>query len=120
MLDIASWEHNPIRFLVVDLILVAGLDMSAAEAFVRLQRLLSARDVVLVLCGCTVDSPVGKAFQAVNLWADRGTNVEVFANLNEALEWTENVYLKAWFTGSSEQKLEAPPTKQTIGLFHRT
>jgi SulP family sulfate permease len=79
---------------VVDFALVPGLDFSSAEAFVRLQRLLSQKDVLLILCGANPDGLVGRALQAVDLWADQeGTRVEVFDGLNSALEWCENAYL---------------------------
>ncbi|CUA78230.1 putative protein C24H6,11c [Schizosaccharomyces pombe 972h-] [Rhizoctonia solani] len=106
LIDIANWHKRPIRFLVVDLALVGGLDMSSAEAFVRVQRLLAVKRVTLILCGVQAGSPVGKALQQVDLWADRGTGVEVFGTLNEAMEWTENVYLRAWFSSLERKKLE--------------
>lgn len=94
LLDLAKWQHNPIRFLIIDLHLVHGMDFSSAEAFVRVQRLLAAKDVLLILCGAAPTGLVGTALQAVDLWADReGTRVEVFVGLNDALEWTENAYL---------------------------
>lgn len=98
LLDMAEWEHNPIRFLIIDFALVAGLDFSSAEAFVRIQRLLAAKDVLLILCGADPHSVVGTALRAVDLWADQeGTRVEVFGSLNDALEWTENAYLTAFY-----------------------
>lgn len=88
------WQHNPIRFLVIDFALVYGLDFSSAEAFVRIQRLLAAKDVLLIMCGAKATGLVGTALQGVGLWADQeGTRVEVFTALNDALEWTENAYL---------------------------
>lgn len=79
---------------VVDFALVGGLDYSSAEAFVRIQRLLSQKDVLLILCGASPDGLVGQALQAVDLWADQeGTRIEVFDGLNSALEWCENAYL---------------------------
>ncbi|OBZ73456.1 Uncharacterized protein C24H6.11c [Grifola frondosa] len=104
LLDEAVWHRHPIRFLILDLSLVAGVDMSAAEAFVRVQRLLSARKVVLVFCGFSVDSPVGRALGNVGLL--EMDVVELFATFNDALEWTENVYLRAWF---ASQKAETHP-----------
>lgn len=120
-LEAATWEKNPIRFLIIDLTLVNGIDLSAAEAFVRLHRLLEARRVQLVFCGQLATSDVAKALQAVNLWHG---NAEVFATLNEvnlllvttwpevvliqldkALEWTENAYIRLWY-GSLAQKQE--------------
>ncbi|CAE6431990.1 unnamed protein product [Rhizoctonia solani] len=106
LIDIANWHKRPIRFLVVDLALVGGLDMSSAEAFVRVQRLLAVKHVTLILCGVQASSSVGKALQQVDLWADRGTGVEVFGTLNEAMEWTENVYLRAWFNSLKWRKEE--------------
>lgn len=109
MLEAGRWNHNPIRFLVLDLSLVFGVDLSASEAFVRLQRLLAAKNVILVLCGFSMDSSVGRALASVDLFDN--DNVEVFAEINEAMEWTENVYLKAWFDSiKEEQKVpEAKP-----------
>lgn len=93
-LDIAAWQHKPMRFLVIDLSLVSGIDFSAAEAFTRIQRLLDAKDVVLVFCGLSAEGEIGLALRSVGLWADRGLRIEAFLSLNEALEWTENSYLR--------------------------
>ena len=94
LLDLAKWQHNPIRFLILDFTLVAALDFSSAEAFARVQRLLSAKNVRLILCGAAPNGLVGSALQGVGLWADReGMEVEVFGSLNESLEWSENAYL---------------------------
>ncbi|QRW10246.1 sulfate anion transporter [Ceratobasidium sp. AG-Ba] len=112
LIDIANWNKRPIRFLIVDLALVGGLDMSSAEAFVRVQRLLAVKRVTLIVCGVSADSAVGKALQQVDVWADRGTGVEVFETLNEAMEWTENVYLRAWFAANSARKEE--PESETV------
>jgi SulP family sulfate permease len=78
------WVQNPIRFLVVDLLLVYGVDMSAAEGFVRLQRLLSSKMVVLVFCGFRVDSAVGKSLSSVGLFDDE--YVECFETCNDVME----------------------------------
>lgn len=118
LLEVAAWEENPIRFLIVDFALVAGLDFSSAEAFVRIQRLLSHKEVLLIFCGANPESRVGRALQAVDLWADQeGSSVEVFDGLNSALEWTENAYLTAFYMGSStdttqdQQAIDFPQVK---------
>lgn len=79
-----AWDRGPIRFLILNLSLVPGVDMSAAEAFVRVQRLLAGKGVILVLCGFTLESPVGKALASVGLLDMDG--VEVFLTFNDALE----------------------------------
>jgi hypothetical protein len=58
--------------------------MSAAEAFVRVQRLLAARRVVLCFCGADVAGPVWRALESVGLFETEG--VETFARLNDAME----------------------------------
>jgi SulP family sulfate permease len=71
---------------VLDLGLVAGVDMSSAEAFVRIHRLLAAKYVTLVFCGFTIDSPVpvGKALRSVDVLGADG--VELFLTFNDAIE----------------------------------
>ena len=80
----AAWQRHPIRFLVIDLTLVAGVDMSAAEAFVRVQRLLSARTVTMVLCGFSAESSIGKSLANVGLLEE--SFVELFSDFNDAME----------------------------------
>ncbi|TFK22839.1 hypothetical protein FA15DRAFT_671086 [Coprinopsis marcescibilis] len=99
-----SYQKNPVRFLVMDFTMVAGVDMSSAEALVRVQRLLSAKHVTLVLCGFEVSSPIGKSLESVGLLG--ADHVELFATFNDAMEWTENCYLRAWY---NSQKLEMTP-----------
>ena len=79
-----SWQSNPVQFLVLDLTLVAGVDMSSAEAFVRIHRLLAAKYVTLVFCGFTNDSTVGNALRSVDVLGADG--VELFLTFNDAIE----------------------------------
>ena len=126
LLEEPAWHRTPIRFLVLDLALVAGVDMSAAEALVRVHRLLAGRSVVLVLCGFDVESSVGKALGNVGLLNMPG--VELFGTFSDAIEcrsnvihlsWfiltimtgTENIYLRAWF---SAQKTESIPVSECL------
>ncbi|KAF8621955.1 hypothetical protein AX15_007386 [Amanita polypyramis BW_CC] len=95
LIDTPSWKHRPIRFLVLDLSLVAGVDMSAAEASVRIHHLLYNKVITLVFCGFQADSSVGKALSSVGVLGASG--VELFSTLNDAMEWTENEYLHAWY-----------------------
>ncbi|KAK7036773.1 hypothetical protein VNI00_011439 [Paramarasmius palmivorus] len=101
-----SWSKNPVRFLVLDLSLVHGVDMSSAEAFVRILRLLQQKYIALVFCGFEADSAVGKALQSVDVLGAEG--VELFSTFNDAMEWTENCYLRAWFRAQKETALPFP------------
>lgn len=79
-----SWQRNPVRFVVIDLTLVGGIDMSAAEAFVRIQRVLSSRSITMVLCGFSAESSIGKSFENVGLFDE--DFVELFSNFSDAME----------------------------------
>ncbi|KAL8286302.1 hypothetical protein RQP46_004790 [Phenoliferia psychrophenolica] len=104
ILEAASWSSNPIRFLVLDFSMASGVDFSAAEAFVRIQRLLEDKGVTLVLCGCPIDSSVGVALRSVDLWVDGESNpVKVFENLNDALEHCENAFLRSLYSKDFDQ-----------------
>jgi SulP family sulfate permease len=75
-----------VRFLVLDFSLVSGIDFSAAESFLRVQRLCQAKGVLLILCACGLETNVGQALRAVDLWTSQEGGVEVFETLNDALE----------------------------------
>ncbi|KAK4702198.1 sulfate permease, SulP family, partial [Phenoliferia sp. Uapishka_3] len=112
ILEAAAWSSNPIRFLVLDFSMASGVDFSAAEAFVRMQRLLEDKGVTLVLCGCPIDSSVGLALRSVDLWVDGEVNpVKVFENLNDALEHCENAFLRSLFS----KDFDAPQIVTTSG-----
>ncbi|WEW55753.1 hypothetical protein PRK78_001186 [Emydomyces testavorans] len=88
------FNHRPIRFLVLDLWHVKGLDFSAAEAFTRLNRMLRARRVHMLVCGVDVAGEVGRSLRNVGLF-EQENEVRVFENLNSALEYCENELLQA-------------------------
>lgn len=89
------FKTQPIRFLVLDLFNIDGVDFSAAEAFNRINRILHAKGVTLVICGKTVESDVGRSLQNVGLFEREG--VEYFYSLNSALEFCENELLKTFY-----------------------
>lgn len=81
--DDLKFRAIPVRFVVVDFSLVGGVDLSAAEAFVRVQRLLAAKGVVLVFCSVS-RAEVGKALRSVGVLEQ--PYVELFGTLNDAME----------------------------------
>ncbi|KAJ1675940.1 hypothetical protein EV182_000267 [Spiromyces aspiralis] len=98
LLDYRQWEHSPIQFLVLDFALVTGLDFSAAEAFIRIKRLLTSKEIHMVICGASLGSGVSIAMQNAGAWSkDDDKYVQTFSNLNEALEWCENILLKSYY-----------------------
>lgn len=100
---------QPIRFLILDLYNVDGVDFSAAEAFKRINRLVNVQDVQLVMCGLDVDGQVGKSLRNVGLFGE-DDGVYYFRNLNSALEYCENELLKAFYLPrGSEVESESSP-----------
>ncbi|KAJ2490594.1 hypothetical protein IWW37_003055 [Coemansia sp. RSA 2050] len=98
LLDQRQWQANPIRFLVLDFALVNGMDFSAAEAFIRIRRLLEAREIYMVICGTGHSSEVARALRKAGVWSDHESEyVQTFPSLNEALEWCENVLLQFYY-----------------------
>ena len=91
-----SFQEKPIRFLVLDLFNVDGVDFSAAEAFTRINRILHSKHVQLVICGLNMDGEVRKSLSNVGLF-DEDDGVEYFLSLNSALEHCENELLKSFY-----------------------
>ena len=89
-------QNLPIRFLVLDLYNVDGVDYSATEAFTRISRLLNEDHVHLIICGITMDGDIGKSLQNAGLF-DSINGVIYFETLNSALEDCENELLKTLY-----------------------
>ena len=91
-----SFQKQPIRFLVLDLYHVDGVDYSACETFKRINRILDIQAVQLVICGVSMDSEIGKSLRSVGLF-DQDDGIQYFPSLNDALEFCENQLLKAFY-----------------------
>ena len=97
LLEEDAFADRPIRFLIFDLAHVTGIDFSAAEAFTRINRILHAKGVQMVISAVSADGDIGQSLSSVGLWDD-DSNVEVFSDLNSALEFCENELLKALYS----------------------
>lgn len=107
-----EFEKHPIRFLLIDLWQVTGLDYSAGEAFNTISRLLDNRGISLVLSGLDPDSSLGQSLRAVGF----GKNVEVpmLPDLNSALESCENELLKTFYVGQEAAKRSASSSPRVL------
>ena len=108
------FNERPIRFLVLDVSYVNGLDFSAAEALTRLNRILRKRGVHMIVCGLDFSNDVGKSLQNVGLFADEN-HVEVFQDLNSALEYCENDLLKVIHDRGEAVAARSEPSGQYLG-----
>ncbi|KAF7546747.1 hypothetical protein G7046_g9210 [Stylonectria norvegica] len=96
LLDDSAFAKQPIKFLILDLWHVTGLDYSAGEAFNTISRLLDNKEVILILSGVDSESQLGRNLRAVGLGSD-GIEVMMLPNLNSALESCENELLKTLY-----------------------
>lgn len=111
-----SFSSRPIRFLVLDLSKVDGVDFSAAEAFTRINRLLGARDVKMIMCGFSPTSSVGKALYNVGL-LDGPDKVQSNEDLNSALESCENDLLKAFYHEKDALDQSRNAASKAVGAY---
>lgn len=112
--------HLPIRFLVLDLYYVDGVDLSAAEAFSRVHRLLAVKAIKLVLCGFALESHIGRSLRNAGLF-DAELHVGYFQDLNSALESCENDLLKALYAAKTtlQDNGRFCPWEWPLDLSHR-
>lgn len=98
LIDAEAFAAWPIRFLVVELAHVTGIDFSAAEAFARMNRILHRRGVQMAVAGVSLGSDIGKSLSMVGLFVEGGSDPsvpppKVYEDLNGALEACENELL---------------------------
>ncbi|KAK4154726.1 sulfate transporter family-domain-containing protein [Chaetomidium leptoderma] len=96
-----EFNRHPIKFLVLDLWLVTGLDYSAAEVFNTISRLLDGRGIELVISGVDPEHGLGRNLRAVGLGED-GIDVKLLPELNSALEYCENELLKTLYVNQED------------------
>lgn len=96
LIEEEAFNRRPIRFLILDFSRVYGLDFSAAEAFTRINRILRQRNVQTTISGLDVRGDVGRSLQNVGLFAAEN-GVQIFEDLNSAMEFCENEYLKVFY-----------------------
>jgi sulfate permease, SulP family len=84
-------KEPPLRFLVLDFHLVSGLDSSAAASFTKLARYAAELGFTVVLA--SVPAHVLAMFRREGLLAP-GNPVRMFADLDHALEWSEDRLLE--------------------------
>lgn len=111
-----AWLRDPIKFLILDVNGVPGIDFSAAEGFKRIRNLALDRGCYLLISSVDAHSVMVRALEDCGLWEDPRdrARVQLFHDLNSALEWCENRFLAdvaAYARGSAA--LDGPGTPPT-------
>ena len=108
-------EGRPIRFLVLDLYNVDGVDFSASETFKKIHRALCTRGVQLVICGVSLESKAGQSLRNVGLF-NEDDGILYFQSLNVGLEFCENQLLKPFYQQQQSETASASSTS-FLGTF---
>ncbi|VEU20204.1 DEKNAAC100926 [Brettanomyces naardenensis] len=90
-----SWQREPVKFLILDANRVSGIDFSAAEGFRRIRNLVVEKGCYLLISSVDQGSAIVRALEDCGLWEteEHRERVQLFNNLNSALEWSENRFL---------------------------
>lgn len=108
-----AFAAHPIKYLIIDLGQVQGIDYTAAEGFMTISRLLNQKGVVLLISGKDGESRIGRDLRAVGLGEDE-VGVKFMPDLNSALESCENEQLKTFY--AQQEALRVMRTRQTENL----
>ncbi|EFX02498.1 sulfate transporter family protein [Grosmannia clavigera kw1407] len=109
-----SFHRQPIRYLILDLRHVTGLDYSAGEAFNTISRLLDGKGIQLVVSGVDAESELGHDLRAVGLGED-DIEVVFLPEINTALELCENELLKTLYASQEAHLGEGMKAGTTSG-----
>ncbi|KAF2653927.1 sulfate transporter family protein-like protein [Lophiostoma macrostomum CBS 122681] len=116
LIEADNFQKQLTSFIVVDFSHVTDVDFSSSEGFQRINRILSRKNVRMIVSGISFSSQVGQALQNVGLLdaekaGDDCPPPRVFEDLNTALEACENELLDAFYTHCSRntKRRSTPP-----------
>jgi SulP family sulfate permease len=87
--QLTTMPDNALKFVVMDMMLVQGIDSSAVKSFEKLARDLEKKDIDLVIVNTS--EPVRKAFEADGLQSSDYERLQYFDDLEHATEWCEDL-----------------------------
>ncbi|KAK7753230.1 hypothetical protein SLS62_004749 [Diatrype stigma] len=101
------FRQHPIKYMIIDLWHVTGIDYSAGEGFMTLSRLLNKKGIELLISGKDPESKIGRDLRAVGLGGD-SIEVKYMPDLNSALESCENEQLKTFYARQDALRVARP------------
>ncbi|RYP49800.1 hypothetical protein DL768_004587 [Monosporascus sp. mg162] len=107
LLSDESFRQHPIRYMIIDLWHVTGIDYSAGEGFMTISRLLHNKGVDLLVSGKDAESRIGRDLRAVGLGSG-DIEVRFMPDLNSALESCENEQLKTFYARQEALRVSRP------------
>lgn len=107
-------DAHPVRFVVMDMFHVTGIDYSAGENFNTISRRLHNKRIELIFSAADPDSELGRSLRAIGVGADE-VPVHFLPDLNSALEFCENELLKTLY--SSQERLASQKIGTPLGYL---
>ncbi|GMM27431.1 Vsb1 protein [Martiniozyma asiatica (nom. inval.)] len=110
----------PIKYLILDLNNVLTIDFSAAEGFKRIRNYLFKKNCFLLISSVENKSSIVESLNFCGLWdcpEKFQEMIQMFNNLNSALEWCENKFLQNYkdlFIQRQQQALQIQQRKKSI------
>jgi len=87
--QLTTQAEKALKFVVLDLLLVQGIDSSAVKSFEKLARYLESKDINLVIVNSS--DTVRKSFEADGLNSSNFERLRNFDDLEHATEWCEDL-----------------------------
>jgi SulP family sulfate permease len=103
-------DLSKLRFVILDFRIVSGLDSSALNSFIKMNRLAKTHEIKLVFTH--LSSELRHQFTKVGLNAENDRNLKIFPDLDRGIEWCENQIIEA-----EKQALDNPLMKKLETLF---
>ncbi|QPG74464.1 hypothetical protein FOA43_001794 [Brettanomyces nanus] len=105
-----AWQKEPVKYLILDMNGVPGIDFSAAEGFRRIRNVVVEKECYMLISSVKEDSVIVRALEDCGLWEteEHRERVQLFNNLNSALEWCENQFLTEVVELARQTKLSKP------------
>ena len=98
--QLTAMPDKALKFVVLDMMMVQGIDSSAVKTFEKLARDLEKKDINLVIVNTS--EPVRIAFEADGLQSSDYERLRYFDDLEHATEWCEDL-----ITENEARKIEA-------------
>ena len=98
--QLATQAEKALKFVVLDMLLVQGIDSSAVKSFEKLAGYLETKDIHLVIVNSSEN--IKTAFEAGGLQTGNYKRLRYFDDLEHATEWCEDL-----IAANEAQKIEA-------------
>ena len=106
-------EVNYVKYLILDFSLISGVDYSGLETFLRIKSKMEDSKTNLVFCGLNnIEAALRKTGIFDRISTTEIGYVHIFDNLNDALEWSENQLLLAYYRNGDSIESKMIPIRQ--------